>query len=524
MADAPPDLSKLDLSQLALDRSPQGATTSSKPRRTSWVTRYVLPIGILLGFLGLLGAAVGRRLLPQQSVTVIPVIVKRAEVQQAGTTLFQSPGWIEPRPTAISVAALAPGVIEELLVVEGQQVAKGEPIARLISIDAELNLEQVKNSLAIREGELNRARAELDAAKIRRENPLHLEVQLADAVSSLAKAQTELAKLPFLIDAAEANADYTRSSMERKQSAKGAVSGNLIALAASDHVGATSSLQELRQRQPNLQREVDAFAQKVEVLKRQIELLVEETRQVREAEAKMQSAEALRDEAKLHVRKAELMLERNVVRAPMDGRVMRLVASPGTRVMGLESSAGRSASTVVEMYDPTRLQVRADVRLEDVPMVTRGQPVEVETASSSGVIKGRVLQATSSANIQKNTLEVKVELIDPPPTVSPEMLVTATFLTPLLENTRSEATETNRLFVPQQLVQSGDSGAHVWVVDADELAQRRSVETGTASEGGLIEIKTGLNVTDKLIASGADGLTENRPVNVTGDDQTMGIN
>ena len=519
MTDAP-----LDLSQLALDRSPLGATTSIKPRRKRWVTRYVLPIGILLGFLGLLGAAAGRRLFPQQSVTVVPVIVKRSEVQQAGTALFQSPGWIEPRPTAISVAALAPGVIEELLVVEGQQVAKGESIARLISIDAELNVQQANNSLAIREGELNRVQAELDAAKIRRENPLHLEVQLADAESSLAKAKTELAKLPFLINAAAANADYTRNSMERKQSARGAVSGNTIALAESDHVGATSSLQELRQREPNLQREVDAFAEKVDVLKQLIKLLVEETRQVREAEAKVQSAEALRDEAKLQVRQAGLMLERNVVRAPMDGRIMRLVASPGTRVMGLESTGGQSSSTVVEMYDPARLQVRADVRLEDVPMVTRGQPVQIETASSSDVIQGRVLQTTSSANIQKNTLEVKVELIDPPPTVSPEMLVTATFLAPLIESTKSKATESERLFVPEQLVQLGESGAYVWIVDADDLAQRRSVETGTASAGGLIVIKSGLNVTDKLIASGVDGLSENGPVNVTGDDQTLGMN
>lgn len=519
MADAP-----LDLSQLALDRSPQAGTGSIKPPRKRWVTRYLLPIGILAGFLGLLGAAAGRRLLPQQSVSVVPVIVKRSEVQQAGTTLFQSPGWIEPRPTAISVAALAPGIIEELLVVEGQQVEKGEPIARLISIDAMLNVQQANNTLAIREGELKRAQAELDAAKIRRDNPLHLAVQLADAQSSLAKARTELAKLPYMIDAAKANLDYARSSMERKQSARGAVAGNVIALAESEYLGATASLQELQQREPNLQREVDAFAEKVDVLQQQIQLLVEETRQVREAEAKVQSAEALRDEAKLQVRQTQLMLDRNVVRAPMHGRVMRLVASPGTRVTGLGSGAGHSSSTVVEMYDPARLQVRADVRLEDVPMVTRGQPVEIETASSSGVIRGRVLQPTSSANIQKNTLEVKVELIDPPPSVSPEMLVTATFLAPVVENTINVTTETERLFVPEQLVQAGDSGAFVWVVDADLRAQRRVVEVGGASGGGLVEIKSGLNVTDKLIANGIDGVSENGLVNVTGDDQTIGMN
>jgi hypothetical protein len=82
------------------------------------------------------------------------------------------------------------------------------------------------------------------------------------------------------------------------------------------------------------------------------------------------------------------------------------------------------------MYEPSRLQVRADVRLEDVSRVIPGAPVEIETAAVQGVVKGRVLQSTSTANVQKNTLEVKVELLDPPEALSPEMLVKASFLAP----------------------------------------------------------------------------------------------
>jgi RND family efflux transporter MFP subunit len=483
----------------------------------------VLPLGIFLGFVALLGAAAGRQWLPSKPVTVVPVIVKRAEVQQAGTTLFQSPGWIEPRPTAVSVAALAPGVIEELLVVEGQQVAKGAAIARLISIDAEMAVEQAKNTLAIRDGEVNRAKAEVHAAKIRFGNPMHLRVQLADAQSLLAKTQTELAKLPFLITAAEANVEYALNNMEGKRSAKGAIPDRIVALSESEHAAANAKLKELRSRRPNLQREVDALTNKVDAINQQLALLVEETRQVEEAKAKLQSAEAMRDEAKLQVRRAELALDRNVVRAPINGRVLRLIASPGMRVMGLDSAAGHSSSTVIEMYDPNRLQVRADVRLEDVPMVTRGQSVEIETASTKGVIQGRVLQLTSTANVQKNTLEVKVELIDPPDTVSPEMLVTASFLAPKIENPRQTANEIERIFVPSQLVQSGDSGTFVWIVDANNVAQRRTVVVGNPGAGGLVEIKSGLQPTNKLIVSGIDGLKPGTSVVITGDDQTLGI-
>ncbi len=514
---------KLDLSQLALDRSPSGELSAKKPRPKRWVSRYVVPLGILLGFIALLGAAAGRQWLPAQSVTVLPVIVKRSTVQQAGTTLFQSPGWIEPRPTAIAVASLAPGVIEELLVVEGQTVEKNEPIARLISIDAELNVEQAENSLAIREGELNRAIAERDAAQIRFDNPVHLQVQLAEAKSQLAKAKTELAKVPFLVKASEANVDFTRDSMQQRRAAQEAIAGRIVQQSINAHASAEAGLQELQQRGPNLRREAEALGEKFHAIEKQLQLLVEETRQLNEASAKVQSSTALRDEAKLRVRQAELMLQRNTVRAPVRGRILRLVASPGTRVMGMNASAGQSSSTVVEMYDPARLQVRADVRLEDVPMVTRGQPVEIETASSAEVIRGRVLQATSSANIQKNTLEVKVELIDPPLNVRPEMLVTATFLAPAMEVSANGPPETERMFVPSELIRSSDSGAFVWVVDADNRSRQRSVKLGGESADGLVEVQFGLNVTDKLIASGVEELTENSPVNVTGDDRKMGI-
>lgn len=515
----------LDLSKLALDRSPtsNGTRKPSIQPKKRWFSRFVLPCSILLGFSILLVAAAGTHFMPARSVTVVPVIVKRAELQQSGRPLFQAPGWIEPRPTAISVAAMTPGVIEELLVVGGQYVQKGEPIARLISIDAELVLEQSKNALAIREGELNRAKAELSAARIRFDNPVHLRIQLADARSSLTKSKTELAKLPFLIEAAESSVKYTLGSMAGKQSARGAISDNTIAKAENDHALASSTLQELRQRKPNLEREVSAHEEVVHALERQLELLVEETRQLQEAEAKVQSAEAYRNEAKLQVRQAELALERNTVRAPMDGRILRLIAAPGSRVMGLETTAGQSSSTVVEMYDPQNLQLRVDVRLEDVPMVTPRQSVEIETASSAEVMHGLVLQITSSANIQKNTLEVKVELLDPSSTVSPEMLVTATFLAPQNDNSTNPASEAERMFVPSSFIESHESGSCVWIVDENSVARKRFVELGGKTGEDLVAIKLGLKVTDKLIASGLDGLREGSRVKISGDNQTIGM-
>lgn len=513
---------QLDLSKLALNRSPT-KMPGTKLRHRRWVLRYVLPAGILAGFIALLVAAAGLQLVPATSVTVVPVIVQLGAIQQAGTPLFQAPGWIEPRPTSVSVPALAPGVIEELLVVAGQEVKQGEPIARLIAVDAEISVEQARASLALSEGELQRAQAELTAAETRRNNPLHLKVPLAEARSMLAKAMTENGKLPFLIKAAEAHREFAWLSREGKQNAKGAVPSVVVLQAERDFAAAQAELEELQARGPNLTREIDALQEKTHALEEQLDLLIEEQGQVAEARAKVVAATAVCDDARLKIRQARLTLQRMQIFAPMDGRVLRLTAAPGMRVMGLEQTAGQSSSTVVEMYDPGRLQVRADVRLEDVPMVSPGAPVEIKTDSSNHLIEGRVLQSTSTANIQKNTLEVKVALIDPPSTVRPEMLVTATFLSPRTASDAATRLERERILVPRQLVSSSEFGSVVWIVDGNNQAIQKTVTVGGEGPEGLVEVTDGLNETDKLIASGTSELSPGETVVIREEDQTIGV-
>lgn len=512
--------SNLDLSQLALNRSPT-RPPAADPRRNKWLVRYVLPAIILLGFVVLLLATAGIQLWPRTTVTVMPVIVKRGTVSQAGTPLFQAAGWIEPRPTPVTVPALISGVIEHLLVVEGQQVKQGEPIAHLIAIDAELRVERAQALLAQRQSELSRAQAEQRAAETRLSKPVHLHALLADAQSLLAKAKTEYDKLPFLITAADAQVAFTRRSLDGKRAAGTAVAGLVLEQANQSHAAAIAELEELQARQPNLKHEIETLREKVRAIDEQLSLLVEERRQLAEAQAKVALETARRDEAELSVREAELALARTIVRAPIDGRVLRLVASPGARVAGMEASGNTSA--VIEMYDPNRLQVRADVRLEDVPLVIVGAPVKIETASSGKTIAGHVLRATSSANVQKNTLEVKVELVDPPATISPEMLVTATFLAPNVAADPADAQDAERLYAPRSLIRNDDDGSFVWIVDAQSRAIKRNVTLGSDAEDGLVEVTEGLVITDKLIAANVDALEDGAHVTLGGEDTTIGI-
>ncbi len=485
--------------------------------------KYGLPVSLVLGFAGLLAAAVGHNWWPALPVKVMPVMLIQSNTARAETPLFQAAGWIEPRPAAVSVTALTSGVIAELFVVEGQTVAAQQPIAKLVDVDAELALRQVRANRAIKIAQLQRAEAELSASVMRLKNPVHLTGPLADANSELAKIETEKQQLPFLIESAKAKLKFAESNLQGKRLADQAVSQRLLEQAESDFSAAESTLNDLLQRGPNLERQAVELQKKVESAQSQLTLLVEEKRQEQEAQAQVAIARAMVDEANLQVEQAELNLTRTLVQAPFAGRILRVHALPGSRVTAGDSGSGANFNAIVEMYNPEQLQVRADVRLEDVPRVQPGQKVEVRTAAFGEVIVGEVLQATSNANIQKNTLEVKVALIQPPPSIRPEMLVTATFLAPQSEVSDNLSTPIQRIMIPQRLIESSESGSAVWIVTSEGRAERRSIVLGSAVDADLMEVIEGLDPTDKLISSGSESLRSGERVTVIGEDQTLGV-
>lgn len=522
----PPDgatTHSVDLSQLAVKRGAPAAPT--RPSRRRWMTRYVIPAVILTGFASLFGWAARDSFLPAQSVTVTPVIVARADVQQAGTPLFQAAGWIEPRPTAVVVPALAPGVVEELFVVEGQPVERGQPVAKLIDVDAKLALQQADATLRLYDAEVQNAEATLAAARTALEKPNELKAALADAESTLAEIRLTLGNLPFLIEAAKNRRQLAADNLQRKQSAGDAVAGRVIREAEGEFAAAESALAELESRGPTLQLQASALDRKRVALAEQLELMSEQKRAVASAVAALAAATARRDQAQLSVGAAKLNLERMTIRAPMAGRVLTVDARPGTRLAGLDPQSQQSSSAVVSMYDPQKLQVRVDVRLEDVPQVLIGQPVAIETAAIAKPLSGVVSWVTTRADIQKNTLQVKVAIDDPPAVITPEMLGQVTFLAPPLATDAVDAQQSLRLLIPRALVVAGDGGgSFVWLADVERgVARLQPVQLGRAGTELLVEVTEGLDPTAKLIVAGRESLTSGARVRIEGEDQSLGL-
>jgi len=477
---APP----VDLRQLAVHRD-----LPEVRRGRPWLSRCVLPGAILAGFLTLLVYAARDTLRPARAVTVLPVITSRAALAQGGAPQFVAAGWVEPRPTEVLATALAEGVVEKLLVVQGQEVKAGEPVALLVDADARL-------ALAVAEADLRQQEAAADSIQ--------------------ARTETDLLFLPFQLQTAEAQERVLALDLEGKKAAgNSVVSAIAVARVESEYIGARARVGELKVRKQRLERETATLKQL-----RAGEAIVPPT--LTDTEAAMKTALTRVALARLAVDTARLRLERMTVRAPAAGRVLALIARPGSRLMG--QASGHDASTILSLYDPARLQVRADVRFEDLPGVQPGQAVRIESpAVPGGPLDGEVLFLTALADIQKNTLQVKAAIKDAPPVLRPDMLVQVTFLTPQRADAGAAGTETLRILVPRALVEAADGGSRVWVADqANGVARAQAIQLGGAASADLVEVTAGLNPADKLIVGGRAGLTPGERIRITAEDATLG--
>lgn len=511
----------VDLRELAVDRS-DAADAGFKPRR-HMLTRYVLPLTLILGFLSLVAWASRDLVFPPRPVTVFPVVSKTSAIQTSGTPLFNAAGWIEPRPTSIRVAALAPGVVEELLVVEDQPLKAGDRVAELVRDDAQLFFDGASATLELKTAELDETRAMLKAAETRFRQPVHLEASLQAVAASLAKIETSLRNLPFELRRAEADRDALQRDYDGKVASKGVVKRVEIDIAKSRLDAASALVNELRDRSESLLKEQAALTGQRDAVKTQLELLADETEALEQARAKVRAATARVEQARVAVAEARLRVNRMTIVAPVDGRVYHLVAHPGSRIgSGMTQMEGHDGSTVVTMYRPDRLQIRADVRFEDIPNVSLGQPVEIKNPALSSPLTGEVLFISSEADIQKNTLEVKVACPNAPTVFKPEMLVDVTFLAPAVSDQSEEPSQEVRLFVPKQLLKKGENGRFVWVADQSHgVARRAYVEVSRASGGDFVEVTGDLTLSSKLIVSGANDLQDGDRIQVTQEETTF---
>jgi len=516
------DSSVADLSVLSRRRS--GGDGESREARVRvpapgrrWKTRVLLPGAIVAAIVGVLLYAAGDTLRVATPVRVVPVVVKAAEVVSAGQVVAQAPGWVEPDPFFVAVSALTDGVVEEVLVLEGQPVQAGQVVARLVADEARLALARAEAELAQRRAELVAAEAVLAAAQSNWDHPIELVRRLATAEAARAEKQAELDRWPAELAAEEALAVYYEAELRRVTPLheSGQASDIEYIQVRQRHEQQQAVVAAARARKPILVAQLAALDAEVVAARENLRLRIADTQALSQARAAVDQARAMVAAAEAARAEAALRLSRMEVRSPIDGVVMNRLVSPGSKLM-LSGDNPQSAQ-VVRLYDPCRLQVRVDVPLVDAAKVGVGQSAEIIVeVLPDRVFQGRVTRIVNEADVQKNTLQVKAAIEDPSPELKPEMLARAKFFSSATDEGGQTA---ERIFVPAALLRHASSGpARVWLADqARQVAVLRTVTVGRGRLDGWVEIEAGLQPGDRVIADPPADLKDGRRVRVVGE-------
>lgn len=475
-------MSSQDLTGI-IRKSPESGHAPERRRSYAWL----LPVGLLLGFVLILGLLFGKRLIPAKAVTTAPVVTIRTnepdsskpDSDKGGTAvgalgkgglLFQASGWIEPDPYVTLVPSLVNGVVESVHALEGQSVKKGDLLATLIDEDAKLDLRSAEQEYET------------------------LEKKITAHCISLEIVEAEITAAERREEALKAQLDDVRDNYTRLEGlSEGAVSRQEVVQArlaadrqAAMYAEAQAELPRLRARLGQIKAEAD-------------------------------SMRALLNELGTRRDRAALALERTRIIAPVDGVVLHLHVAPGKKRM-LDMDDPKSA-VIVELYDPQSLQARIDVPLNEAAKLTPGQAVElVSEILPDRTFTGRVTRISGQADLQRNTLQAKVAIEDPDPTLRPEMLVRAKFFSVSGGNAKSAnqfaAGASNRLaiYVPEDaLVDDGS----VWVVSAKGEAELRKITLGQDAKDGHRRVTDGLLSGESVILPPYDDLKEGTRLSVS---------
>ncbi len=491
---------KSDLSGLRIDRSTGPEQTAIPMQKRKWFTRLALPIGILIATLVLLGYAARDSLSPAVNVRTVRVVSKSL-AHSPGTVTVQAPGWVEPDPFAIYVPALAAGVVEEVLVLEGQSVTAGQVVVRMIKDDAQLALDLAR-------AKLENTQAQLKAAQSDWDYPIELDRTINVYEAQVKQIDAERTQLTAEIAMQEAKLAELKDRYQRLE----AVTDNAV----SEQQVVEAKLQFNAQ-----QAVVEAAEKKLDVLGAryagtQADLhAAREHRRLRIPEQKaLDLTKAQLHEMQAAVAQAELRLERMDVRTPASGIVMKRLVVPGSKLM--LNMDNKLSANAIHLYDPAKLQVRVDVPLADAAKVGLEQEAEIVVdVLPDRRYAGKVTRIVHEADIQKNTLEVKVAIDNPTEELKPEMLARVKFLGRSQSDTGQTA---SRVLVPKRILEqrSGNTAA-VWVAAVDRRAAKREITLGRHEEAGWVETISGLQPGDTLIAESEKTLKEGQRIKITGE-------
>lgn len=382
--------------------------------------------------------------------------VKTQVVAAAETARSRSfPGLVEASRRA-ELAFNIPGILDELLVKEGQRVAKGEVIARL-------RREEYQARVAVAKGTLEQAKARATALRAgeRPEEVIRREAQVRIAEARVENAKAEYGRYASVLP----SRGVSQSEYEMSQT-----------------------------RYKVAQEELKAAQQMLE------KAAVGRTEDIQAAEADVRATEG-------RVAEAELQLADAVLIAPFDGVIANRYVDVNQNVP--------AKSPVVELQGTDNIDVAVDV--PETVMASRmfgsgGELVAEYSGAPGRRFPVTIREVAQSADPVTQTFRVRVTMLAPE---GVSILPGMTAVVYASERARGEGPP--RLLVPITAIYNDASGEQVaWIIGPNLTVSRRPVKIGAAS-GSSIEVLDGLRPGDRIAVAGVTQLRDGEKVRDLGD-------
>lgn len=431
-----------NISDLKIDNAPR----KHSRRRSRWPWRVVFTVLLLAaGF-----AAYNHISQKTRSVELFSVPLETTALRGG----FSAGGYLEVIPPGpLVVSATTDGRVKSLSVVEGQIVEEGEELARLDDSIHRLDREAKEAAVSLARAKLARLQA-----GFRQEEISQAKLALQAAEARLRNAETEYARSESLVkDALIPKRAYDTSKAD-------------LAVAQAE-VAAKKSEVELRER----------GYRKEDIVVAQAELTVSESELAR---IKHKS-------------------DACVIKSPIRAVVLDVYVELGKWVSPTDQAERPGA--ILRLIDPKKIQAWVDVNQRDISRISIGQKVSLSTDSDPArQIVARVARIMPKANLQKNTVQVKIEISQPPLDLRPEMSVKVTFLPP-----NNDSPQPTIPRIPESALSRRGSTVGIFVV-AEGSARFISVEIDEQS-GGMVALRSGVSPGDQVILNPA-GLSDGQAV------------
>jgi HlyD family secretion protein len=506
----------LDLESLRLD------LPREDPNEAAGVSRIWRYATLLLAPMAIALAIVHFAIPPEQRTHAVNVRVHAvgyALVQQGEN--FTAGGWIEPSsPWPVVVSAQVEGRIDALKVVEGAEVKKGAVIATLDVALYEQRSTEAKAKVAASKARVVSLQAALDQLKAgaRREEIDVARAGVDRAKAALARLEAgyrveEIEKAAALVSEADAYAQWREAAARRSRVLyeQQQVSQDVLQRDEAEQAAARHRLDaakaELKRLKAGFQpTEIDEAKAQLAEAELHVKLLEAGARpeSIKQAQAALDAGKADEATAAAQAAQAAQQVAWCSVRAPVAGRVMELFAQQGTLL-----SDGKFA--ICTIYDPGDMQVRVDVRQEQIASVSVGQSCLIKVAARrEQPYDGEVLRLDPLGNLARDTVRVKVKVFNADDTLHKDMTATVDFIASKVKE--EDDISKRKLLVPRTAVVARDGKNFLYVIRGG-FAHRIEVKLGEQAQGGVV-VESGVVFGDLVAVTQAAQLEEGTPVNV----------